>query len=241
VLACAGLSWAAAGDAQEVALEPPSGDAEHRSGVYTGVKPGGDEAPAVPVKAGVTPATVTWPGFQMRPDGSSRVFLQTSVAVASSGNLQPRSFLVDLGDAPIAGDTNRLPLLTQHFNTPVTRVELKRANKRTTLVITLRADVQPQVSSEQAKSGFFFLYVDFPAGNYLGGVPAPSGAMPHPTDGAALDNAPPAPTPTHVEGDVSGGASGSVSGSADAELPPGIAAPKAKAKAKTSGKAKVGF
>jgi hypothetical protein len=242
VLACAGVLWATAAIAQQVELEPPDGkdDAEHPSGVYTGVKPGGNEAPAVPVKAGATPATVTWPGFQMQPDGSSRVFLQTSVAVASAGSLQKGSFVVELGDAPIAGDTNRFPLLTQHFNTPVTRVELKRAKGRTTLVLTLRADVQPQVSTEQAKSGFFFLYVDFPAGNYLGITPSGPPA-PRPTDGTALDSAPPAPS--HIEGDASasGGASAQGSASVDSELPPGVAAPKAKAKAKASGKAKVGF
>lgn len=247
LLACAGVPWALGAHAQEVSLGPPAPQAdgaqaaEHPAGVYTGVKPGGNEAPAVPVKAGVTPATVTWPGFQMRPDGSSRVFLQTSVSVTSTGNLQKRSFTIDLGDAPIAGDTNRFPLLTQHFNTPVTLVELKRVNKRTTLVITLRADVQPQVSTEQAKSGFFFLYVDFPAGNYLGMAADPTASAPRPTDGAALDAAP--PDPSHLEADVAASAGASagarVDASADAELPPGVAKPKAKAKA--SGKAKLGF
>ena len=253
LLACAGVSWAPATRAQEVRLGPPSADdatGEHAAGVYTGVKPGGNEAPAVPVKAGVTPATVTWPGFQMRPDGSSRVFLQTSVSVTTAGSLHQRFFIVELGDAPIAGDTNRYPLLTQHFTTPVTRVELKRANRRTTLILTLRADVQPQVSSEQAQSGFFFLYVDFPPGNYTAVNPDPSASAARPTDGAALDMAPPAPStapsppsPPAPEASAGANASAQVSAGTDSELPPGIAKPKAKAraKAKTSGKAKIGF
>jgi hypothetical protein len=250
LLACAGVllvpAAAPAAHAQEVRLAPDDGTGEHPAGVYTGVKPGGNEAPAVPVKAGVTPATVTWPGFQMRPDGSSRVFLQTSVSVTTAGSLLKRSFVVELGDAPIAGDTNRFPLLTQHFNTPVTRVELKRANRHTTLIITLRADVQPQVSSEQAQSGFFFLYVDFPAGNYLAMSGEPSVSPPRPTDGAALDTAPSAPSPPSPPAPVASAGAGAnasaqVSAGTDSERPPGIAKPKAKAKAKTSGKAKIGF
>ena len=250
MLACAGVLWAPGAplaplaEAQQVYLEPPAPggqqDAEHPPGVYTGVKPGGNEAPAVSVKAGATPATVTWPGFQMQLDGSSRVFLQTSVPVATGGNLLKGAFVIELGDAPIAGDTNRLPLLTQHFNSPVTRVELKRISKRTILVLTLRADVQPQVSSEQAKSGFFFLYVDVPAGNYLTAAPAPgpapSAPPPHP-DGTALDSAPPAPSALDASGSTSAGVNAGASASFDSESPPGIAKPKAKAKAK----AKVGF
>jgi hypothetical protein len=158
--------------------------------------------------------------------------------VAVGGSLQKGVFVIDLGDAPIAGSTNRLPLYTQHFNTPVTRVELKRENKRTTLVLTLRSDVQPQVSSDRAKSGFFFLYVDFPAGSYLGMSPQVSSpAPPHPA--GAASTAPPAPSVLDGDGSASAdsAANARASASADAELPPGMAKPKAKA----SGKAKVGF
>jgi len=243
--------------AQELQLGPDSGDTEsareteHPAGVYMGVKPGGNEAPAFPIKAGTTPAAVTWPGFAMHDDGTSRVFIQTTAPVPTTPSTVDHSFVLDLGDARIVGETNRFPLITKFFNTPVTRVELKRANSRTTLVISLRADVQPSVSTERAQSGFNFVYVDFPAGNYLTeqpqGLAAPS--PPAPTDGAALDAA--EQSPTHLDGQI--GASGKVatpkpaakaqvSTAMDGELPPGMAKPKAKpGKASASGKAKIGL
>ena len=120
------------------------------------------------------------------------------------------------------------------------------------LVISLRADVQPAVSTERAQSGFNFVYIDFPAGNYLTeqpqGIAAPTPAKQ--TDGAALDAA--EQNPSHLDGQVGGSGASAAPKSAvqarastamDAELPPGMGKPKAKPKAKASvsGKAKLGL
>ena len=132
------------------------------------------------------------------------------------------------------------PLYTQYFNTPVTMVELRRDKKQTVLVITLRADVQPSVSSEVASSGFNFVYFDFPAGQYVDSA-QPVAATPAPPvqpDGSVLSEAP--PDPSHLEGEID--ASGQVRGRANAstamdhELPPGMG----KTKAKTSAGFSVG-
>lgn len=150
---------------------------------------------------------------------------------------------IELGDARIVGP-NRLPLYTQFFNSPVTRIEIKRAKQRRTLEISLRAPVQPSISSEQAASGYHFLYLDFPAGDYLP-KPAPVAhreAPPPPPkiEGAGLE-----------EGQIEGAANGRAQGSArsrakldssmDRELPPGMAKPKAKATTKSTTKASGSF
>jgi hypothetical protein len=133
-----------------------------------------------------------------------------------------------------------LPLYTQYFNTPVISVELKRdrKSKRTQLVITLRADVSPRVSSEVAHSGFNFVYFDFPAGQYLAtaSAAAPASAPAAAAQTTSVLNQPP-PAPTHLDGDVNahGGVqtpSSKASARMDAELPPGMSTPKASTKAK---------
>jgi hypothetical protein len=214
--------------AQEISLGPEDNGAPPASTAhegYAGVKPGGDQVPTAMVKPGTTPATITWPGFQMRPDGSSRVFLQSSAPLDTHAAMTSEKLLVvDLGDVRIAGRTNRYPLETRFFNTPVTRVELKRAGKRAVLEITLRASVQPNLSSEQARSGFYFVYIDFPPGQYVAPKPA--------------DQAPPAPSAAGPADQGSSAARSSAALDANASLDAsGGAAPKAKAKAK----AKAGF
>jgi hypothetical protein len=234
--------------AQEVALNPKGKErkaqqdgTEHPPGTYAGVKPGGAAPPGNLAKPGSRPVEITWPGFQMQPDGSSRVFLQTTVPVDARPTMAGNKVIVDLGNALIVVGTNRFPLFTQYFNTPVTRVEIKRARKHTTLEITLRAPIEPRVSSEQAPSGFHFLYLDFPAGDYAPKTaPIETSAAPLPPpkpEGADYDN------PSHLEGGATGQGRASASTAMDGELPPGMAKPKAKAKTKTkaSGSLKIGM
>lgn len=225
-----------------------SDETEHPRGTYTGVKPGGSELPPIAAKPGTTPAGISFPGFQMQPDGSSRVFLQTTAPLDAHAVLMDGKVVVELGDAHVVGDTNRFALYTQYFNTPVTRVELQRTGKRTTLVLTLRAQVEPQVSSARAPSGFHFVYLDFAPGSYLTAAPIAAAAIAPSASSAPSGNAAARPyrpvaidEPTHLDGEI--GANGAIkahgkpkaSASMDTELPPGMAKPKAKA----SGKAKL--
>jgi hypothetical protein len=238
---CAGavLLVASSAHAQELSLSKrsgtgdPSAEGEHPRGSYCGVKPGGEAPRGLTVKAGEKPTAITWPGFQMRPDGSSRVFLQATTPIDTQAATAGDKVVVDLGDVRIVG-TNRFPLYTQYFNTPVTRVEIKRAHNRTTLELTLRAQVQPRISTEQAKSGFFFVYLDFPAGDYLPkGAAVSSSGPPTPPKTDALEQPDQGADQAGAQAAVD--AEGSVTATIDdgnAELPPGMAKPKAKAKAK---------
>jgi hypothetical protein len=253
VCAAAALISTAQVQGQQLALSEQGAsaksDGKHPRGSYTGVKPGGDEAPAARAKAGTNPPAITWPGFQMRSDGSSRVFVQTTSQVDVSAALVDGKVVVDFGNVTIPNANNRLPLITKFFNTPVTLVEVKRAKKRTTLVLTMRTPVEPRVSHEQASSGFHFVYVDFPPGAYLPSeapstppaAPLPAPNLPDPE--AASTPAPATRTaPGHLDGNVGASgraaASGRASASADAELPPGMG--KTKATAGARGEAKAG-
>jgi hypothetical protein len=137
----------------------------HEPGRYTGVKLGGNESPPIASKPG-SPVAITWPGFQMKPEGGSVVFLQTNALLNVRSSKVEGKLIVELGEVRVEG-TNRLPLDTRFFNTPVTRVELKRARKNTTLELSLRAEVEPRIETAQAKSGYYFVYIHLPAGNYL--------------------------------------------------------------------------
>ncbi len=225
---------AATGDGSERGITAPkvTGD-EHAAGTYAGVSPGGPQAPAVSNAAGQTPATVTWPGFQMRPDGTSRVFFQSTAPVLVQTSVESGKFIVKLPGAKVAGDINRLPLETRFFNTPVTKVTIAETRAAVVLTLWLRAQVTPHVSAERGASGYSFTYIDLPAGSFL-------------TDAEKAQAAPPAPapphaskqpvsdiqTPTFLEGDINtagdakvqGKLSGKVDTSMDHELPPSIKA-----------------
>ena len=238
---CAAAALLAASDAaaQEIALNGNAQAelaAQHPAGAYAGVKPGGNQQPVAQLKPG-SPAVITWPGFQMQPDGSSRVFVQVTAPVDTSAAVVDGKVVVDFGNTPIATTTNRLPIYPKFFNTPVTALELKRAKKSTVLELTLRSPIQPRISSETAASGYFFVYIDFPEGDFLpaGMASAAPSAPPPPSPPTTDLNAPPEP-PGTVQSTFE--ASGSANASGDAELPPGMGKLKAGGKAKASGKAK---
>jgi hypothetical protein len=158
----------------------------HPLGTYAGVVPGLSGAPAVPVAKSETKPLITWPGFQMRQDGTSRVFIQSTTALTPQPSAAPQRFSVYLPGAKVAGNTNKLPLETRFFNTPVSRVNIEQQRDGVTLVLDLRADVSPVVSSERGPTGYYFLYIDLPKGTFTKN-PLP-----------VLD-APPAPPPATSE------------------------------------------
>lgn len=138
----------------------------HPLGTYAGVVPGESGAPAVPVAKTETKPMITWPGFQMRQDGTSRVFIQSTTALTPQPSSAAQRFSVYLPGAKIAGNTNKLPLETRFFNTPVSRVNIEQQRDGVTLVLDLRADVSPVVSSERGPTGYYFLYIDLPKGTF---------------------------------------------------------------------------
>jgi hypothetical protein len=147
-------------------LVAASGSADAQNN-YNGVAPGSDVVPDnIAAQPGAT-ALVTWPGFQMLGDGGSRVFIQTNVEVKAELKREGGSWTVLLPGVSLPPGNARLPLDTSFFNTPVKSVRA-RPNKPEGVIVQLdmRTRVTPSLRTEKAATGYFFVYVDFPAGSY---------------------------------------------------------------------------
>lgn len=169
---------------------------------YHGVRPGGGNTlprvEEIRTKAGTW---VTWPGFLMRPDGGSRIFLQTTRPIEYSRSNHKKKLTLTLKDASVHLTNNHNPLVTIHFNTPVRRAYLKRSRKQTDLVIELKVESNAGISQFSDQDGYHYLFVDFPPGSYplggdWGGRPSfsgfgkPGGEQPATTDAPPPDTAP---------------------------------------------------
>jgi hypothetical protein len=208
---------------------------EHPAGTYTGVAPGATATPAVSVPAGKGPATITWPGFQMRADGSSRVFIQSTSALEPQPSAAAGKFVVLLPGARVSGGTNRLPLETRFFNTPVTRVSLAVTHDGVQLTLDLRGDVVPRVSSERGPNGYYFTYIDLPKGQFVAVVPKPKPGAVAQAAAPAADGHASGPDDLTTALDSNGPADAAAIQRAEAELPPGV-----KAHSRMSGNVKLG-
>ncbi len=143
--------------------------APHRPEEYGGVSPG---SPTVPpgfrrlLRAGARGArsvpVVTWPGFQMVPNGS-RIFLaMTAQPVVTVTRPAAHQVVYHLESARVFLSNNRRPLITESFETPVQRTFLRTRGRGVDLVIELRADAEPRMSQESGAQGLSYLFVDLP-------------------------------------------------------------------------------
>jgi hypothetical protein len=114
------------------------------------------------------------PGFEMLPDGSTRLFVELSQPVAYDTKKGPGSLTYILKGAHVDRRNNYNPLVTVHFNTPVTRARLVPHGKDLWFVIELRADVTPTATMDAANGGLTTLRIDFPKGTYVSPATAPA-------------------------------------------------------------------
>lgn len=164
---------------------------------YEGVVPGKAEQPAHLLgKPGETPVRVTWPGFQMLPDGRSRIFIQMTGLVSHQVSRTNRRVDVRLKNAKLPGSNNKRRLITRYFNTPVLETRLRARKGDVVVSLQLREAIEPVVSSETGPSGYRFLYLTFPAGKYvenaqtLPPAPVPAAATPAPSTSTPKPSAP---------------------------------------------------
>lgn len=152
---------------QQVASVRPA-EQPHPVGQYAGVVPGEGRQPShVAARTGAPPILLTWPGFQGRPDGASRIFIQTSAVVQYEARAEAGRYVILFHGLRVPVRNNGRTLETRFFNSPVTRARIERRRRDVALVLELRADVTPTVSVEAGTSGYQFLFVTFPAGSYL--------------------------------------------------------------------------
>jgi hypothetical protein len=112
---------------------------------------------AVPAGA----AIVAFPGFNMLPDGSSRVFVELSRKADVTESKTPSRVTYRIKGAAAPTRTNRLPLITDFFPTPVSRVQLVEDGSDVNLVIDLREEAAP-VQRIVDNDGAVRLQIDFP-------------------------------------------------------------------------------
>jgi len=134
---------------------------------YGGVVPGSEAMPENLPAAPGQGALLTWPGFQMLPGGGSRVFVQTSSEVTPELKRDGDDWHVVLKGVALPPGNTRRPLDTKYFNTPVSSVRTVARAGAAVVVLHMRAKLKPLVRTERAPSGYFFTYLEFPAGNFL--------------------------------------------------------------------------
>ena len=156
-------SWASFGrDDGSGELAPP--EPAHAEGVYSGLRPGGNPAPAETPAARPHrgPNTLRWIGFQA--DGeTAHVFAVMASPCAVSQRIEGQTLVVRL-DGVRAGDANtRRPIDTQFFATPVARVTSAGHARRG---VELRIELKDGPAREGAvrtaveADGAFYVYVD---------------------------------------------------------------------------------
>lgn len=135
---------------------------------YVGVVPGSDVIPDRIAAAPGEGALVTWPGFQMMPNGGSRVFVQTSVEVTPELKREGLdNWQLVLPAMSLPPGNARLSLETQYFNTPVKSVRASARGGAVVVLLEMRAKLKPIVRTERAQNGYFFTYLEFPPGNFV--------------------------------------------------------------------------
>lgn len=134
---------------------------------YHGVTPGsGNPLPRVEELKGKEGTWVVWPGFFIRSDGGSRVFLQTTVSVEYRLIDKGDKLSLELKDAHIFLSNNRNPLVTTHFNTPLMRAYLKEGKGGTELILELKIKQTPTITQSVDDDGYHYMFIDFPPGKY---------------------------------------------------------------------------
>ncbi|WP_437737001.1 hypothetical protein [Sorangium sp. So ce1335] len=104
----------------------------------------------------------TFPGFRMLPTGGSRVFVQIHGGKVDVAESKAAGRLVYRMKGAAAIQTNRFPLVTTFFATPVTQVQLVDQGNDLDMVIDLRAPTEATHRVIETAEGMV-LQVDFPA------------------------------------------------------------------------------
>jgi hypothetical protein len=113
------------------------------------------------------------PGFETLPDGSTRLFVELSQPVPYDTKKAAGSITCVLKGAHVDRRNNYNPLVTVHFNTPVTSARLVPHGRDLWFIVELRANVVPTVAMDTAKEGTAMLRIEFPKGNFLPPASAP--------------------------------------------------------------------
>ena len=184
-----------------------------RSKPYAGVVPGMGHRPPGP-RASSAVKLLTWPGFQMNENGTSRVFVQLTAYPDTQTNASASKIHVWMKGVRIGLRNNRRPLDTRFFQTPVKMVRAVGKRDGVHLMIDLKRSVEHKEYRVEGKDGKRYLCLEFPAEP---GYVAPRRSAPAPVSKAAV---PPRPSKiSRARPRVSGKARFSASASAHSNKP----------------------
>jgi len=105
---------------------------------------------------------VTFPGFRLLPDGSALIWVVVNQTVPVEERRAKGRVTYVLKGAVVRIRNNTNPLVTTHFNTPVSRLRLVRDRVGAQLVIHLREDVSATHRVVQGPRGMMVLQVRIP-------------------------------------------------------------------------------
>ncbi|MFK8000960.1 MAG: hypothetical protein AB8H86_15300 [Polyangiales bacterium] len=188
--ACALLLWPRA-EAQGTAVVQEARDV----GEYAGVRPGANNTPPRAQAArNARNTVVTWPGFE--PRGGGRFFVQTTGNIITEVNQSEGRVEVVLKNARTHLRNTRRWLETRFFNTPVRRARIERRGRNDLVfVFAMRQSSTPTVTTGTGENGFQFLYVDFPAGDYIPQELRVQAPEPDPASGSSAESNAPGQNP----------------------------------------------
>src|SRR5260370_39720657 len=171
---------------------------EAATGAATAPAPPQDVPPSHPHKnaprrARADSPDALMPGFETLADGSTRLFVELSQPIAYSAKVGHGAITYVLKGAHVNRRNNYNPLVTVHFNTPVTTARLSPHGKDLWFVIALRANVNPNVTLDATKEGGAILRIEFAKGDYIPRASVPS---PSPPPAPATDDGAPADRPS---------------------------------------------
>jgi len=147
--------------------QPAPGDDVHLEQRYHGVTPGsGNNLPKVEELRYKNGAWVTWPGFLMLEDGSSRLFLQTTGPLKIKTLEKKGELHIVLKKTKIYLSNNKNPLVTKFFNTPIETARLKKSGKNAVLIVTWKEKTPYKLSQTTDEDGYHYIFIDFPQGEY---------------------------------------------------------------------------
>ena len=149
------------------------------------------------VEAGLV---ATLPGFQMLPDGGSRLFVALTHNANVTEKRDPRVLTYVIHGAHVVHRNNENALVTVHFNTPVTRARLLPLRGDLVFSVDLRADSAPVWRVVDSGDGSSILQVDFPKGAFLPAGEMDPGSFATYDDPGSVNLTPNADTATGVPG-----------------------------------------
>jgi hypothetical protein len=149
-----------------VATAPASQPAAGKAAAPAAPKAAPAKGPAKKAKkkgqdAPITGPIATYPGFRMLDGGGSRVFVTLSKKVNVTEHKAQGKLTYRIQGVRVPARTNRLPLLTTFFSTPVSRAELVERDGDVDLVIDVRTAAAAQFRVVENDKGAE-LQVDFP-------------------------------------------------------------------------------